>query len=426
MQSFVLCFAVALLLAAHVAASGLRSALRSDNCFMTHLNNCNDCIADGSHKCGFCWNGRHSVCATVVGDADFPGFHCDNWVKPNLPWRPTVCHRDHIATDSRLAAEKKKASPLENKQIKKSDTIPVVTPGKIQYSKTTVPGMVKRVKEIEVNKESPLEGNGTAVKIEEKAKKSNSPQKSSTPKPASSKPSASKPSPSNHALKKPTKVMPEPVMNKYLREIANDVKYDTDGMQQDKIEYDKMNSERQTSKYQGQPDWRVPIGERERRHIAAYKPQQIKVHYAHKEEVQARKAEIMRENVLEKRKKWEIQDREVGISEDAAVSSPINTGQIVAGERPDHKQFNAYLKEEDEKNAHLSGYKVHGVRMEHEHSRHPNSETEEDSVEPLAATPDELRRITSDFNENQGLESSAAYKHSLQGRRVVKHGFWRR
>ena len=74
----------------------------------------------------------------------------------------------------------------------------------------------------------------------------------------------------------------------------------------------------------------------------------------------------------------------------------------------------------------ILGYKEHGVRMEHEHSRHPSRETEEDNVEQLAATPDELTRLTANYNMNQGLESSAAYKHSLQDRRQVKHGYWRR
>lgn len=220
--------------------------------------------------------------------------------------------------------------------------------------------------------------------------------------------------------------MSDPVMRQYLREVSNDVKVDVGGMHQDKIEYDRMIAGRQAKQYKGEPDWRVPIGERERRHIEAYKPEQIRVHYEHKEQVQARKDEIMKQSKLDKREKWEIQNRQIGISETGAAGSAINAGKILATERPDHTQFNAYLKEEDKHYAHLSGYKEHGVRMEHEHSRHPSRETEEDNVEQLAATPDELTRLTANYNMNQGLESSAAYKHSLQDRRQVKHGYWRR
>ena len=401
MRSLVLCCGMTLLLVANAAGLSLRSSLKNDACFMTHLDNCNDCITDGSHKCGFCWDGQRPKCASIVGDADMPYFHCKQWVKPNLLGRPTVCNRKPHATVNRLAPEEKKVSKIESKPIQKSDTVPVVTPP-------------KKVEEPPVHK-----------KLERNIETSEQNQTVKTKKP-SAKQGETPVAPKAATKKKAEKVMSDPVMRQYLREVSNDVKVDVGGMHQDKIEYDRMIAGRQAKQYKGEPDWRVPIGERERRHIEAYKPEQIRVHYEHKEQVQARKDEIMKQSKLDKREKWEIQNRQIGISETGAAGSAINAGKILATERPDHTQFNAYLKEEDKHYAHLSGYKEHGVRMEHEHSRHPSRETEEDNVEQLAATPDELTRLTANYNMNQGLESSAAYKHSLQDRRQVKHGYWRR
>ena len=91
-----------------------------------HLDNCESCIiatydktSTTSGRCGYCHSGRHGgKCAPVYGDADMPGFHCDDWTKPNnANSGPTTCKRSRSTTVDRTAKIVEQKVELRNTKL---------------------------------------------------------------------------------------------------------------------------------------------------------------------------------------------------------------------------------------------------------------------------------------------------------------------
>lgn len=385
-------------LVGYAGGHGLRAQVGNDPCFNQYLDDCDACVSDGDHRCGFCFRGRNNnACAMIVGDAEMPDFQCHDWVKPHLAGRPASCKIKHTEAKPRVVLKQKVITPLADTNPPPHGKDPV------QVLNISIPSHMP-----------PKLVEAPEIKINPKVPKVNLSVPAVDLKPVVV---------HTTATAAPEIVMDTPTMKKYIQELAGEEGEEASLLAQEKIEYDRLQALKEKTKYENVSDDRVPIGERERRHIEEHKEAQTEIHYWNKEQVQARKAYVQKLSQIDRNRKWQIQNREVMPTEEKAAVAKINADKLLPGERPTHTQFNDYLAEEDKNLEAVAATPKRGVRMQDEHFRHPEKKTAEDEIPAMAGSPAALAKLTSRFNDDNGHVSAANYKKEQVDRRK-NHGLW--
>lgn len=382
-------------------------ATGSDPCFQTHLDNCESCIVDGSSRCGYCHTSpTEGKCASVVGDANKPAFHCATWTKPNLPAAPTSCKRSTSHTADRVDHTPEKHAPPKHEPLKAVHEEII--------SDKTVRQSPSKVVNLAVREDPKPTTVGEKPNTHEKKETIVEKKPLITPKTVSSRkiPAATG-----------APAMSTDEMSHLTQDLIGELSVDQSTMQHEYVEW--VNAHKQDNKAK---DGRNINWEEIKKHMEGNKDKQAELHYLQKEENENIKRLVKRKNVAENTLKHRIADRDVRISEREAVNHKVNADDILdKNSRPDHVAFNKYLGEKDkELNSIVGSQTGNYARVSIEHSRHAANEVDDDNTTPIGMTKRELKFETNKFNDMEGHLSPNSYEHSIDPNEhnIGQKGYW--
>ena len=390
----------------------LRNSLPSDDCFHDHLDNCESCIiatydktSTTSGRCGYCHSGIHGgKCASVYGDADMPGFQCDDWTKPNnANSGPTTCKRSHSTTVDHTAKIVEQKVELKNAKLlvdhPQSIADQPVTDGK------RVPA-VKLQTEPERQPKVQKETKNETKKIVKKG----------TPKTVST-PNNKK---TTYATGPPA--MSPPEIKNLLKDTIDDLGVDSGIMKHERIEWDKAHEKEERAKEDSRNiDW-----EGIKRNMKGNQEIRTELHYLQKKENEDVSKRLKIKAIADNTLKSRIANRDISMTEHGAVNHPVNTEEILdKTTRPDHLQFNKYLKAKDKEFNGIVG-STNYARMHSEHSRYAANEVDDADTTPIGMTKSQLQEESNKYNDMEGHLSPGSYKQSIDPNEhnIGQKGWW--
>jgi hypothetical protein len=379
----------------------------SDPCFQRHLDDCKSCIVDGSGLCGYCHTGRHGgKCATVVGDALKPDFRCSEWTKPNLALAPTTCKSSKTATAERVVATPAVHHKLREKKMNAIPAIGVVDhpiPAKVKPENKTASEPNNTVSEQKKTTSEPKKKSTRKTKTKTKTKTGT--RKTNAPPP-----------------------MTRSEMKQEMDDIVHDLSFDSEIMEHERVEWDKAHQEEDDkTKDSRNIDWEEIKKENE-----LSKEKRAALHYKQKEENENVQKLLQKRTIAENTLKQRIANRDIIITEHAAVNHHVNSEDILdKTTRPDHIQFNTYLNAKDKEFNQIIGSTGFGskgnyARMNVEHIRHKANEVDDDDTTPIGMGRKELNQVVNNYNDMAGHLSSSSYKKSIDPKEhnIGQKGYW--
>ena len=390
----------------------LRNSLPADDCFHDHLDNCESCIiatydktSTTSGRCGYCHSGSNGgKCASVYGDADMPGFHCDDWTKPNhANSGPTTCKRSHSTTVDHTAKIVEQKVELRNWKllVDHPQSIPdqPVTDGK------RVPA-VKLLTEPERQPKVQKETKNETKKIVKKG----------TPKTVST-PNNKK---TTYATGPPA--MSPPEIKNLLKDTIDDLGVNSGIMKHERIEWDKAHEKEERAKEDSRNiDW-----EGIKRNMKGNQEIRTELHYLQKKENEGVTERLKIKTIADNTLKSRIANRDISMTEHGAVNHPVNTEEILdKTTRPDHLQFNKYLKAKDKEFNGIVG-STNYARVHSEHSRYAANEVDDADTTPIGMTKSQLQEESNKYNDMEGHLSPGSYKQSIDPNEhnIGQKGWW--
>ena len=368
-------------------------SLQTDPCFATHLNKCGSCIVDGSGLCGYCHDGM-GKCASVVGDAHKPTFRCKDWTKPNLPFAPTTCARSKTATTERVKPEPVVQRSVVDTALKK-EVREQVHDKDVNVSSPAL--------DLNIVKEQPVKHKEKSKPVvyrkriaQERVQRTVKPQQDSS-----------------NSTGVPA--MNKPEMQHFMHDIVNSMGIDSEIMQHERIEWDNAHRQDPHARDGRHIDW-----EALKKHNEGNQEKRTELHYLQKEENERVKELLQKRNTAENTLKHRIADRDIPLTENQAVNHPVNANDILdKSERPDHEQYNKYLREKDKELNRVVGASSY-ARLHAEHYRYKANEVDDDDTTPIAMTKKQLLETTNQYNDMEGHLNHASYTRSID---PAQHNF---
>jgi hypothetical protein len=114
------------------------------------------------------------------------------------------------------------------------------------------------------------------------------------------------------------------------------------------------------------------------------------------------------------------------MTEHGAVNHPVNTEEILdKTTRPDHLQFNKYLKAKDKEFNGIVG-STNYARVHSEHSRYAANEVDDADTTPIGLTKSQLQQESNKYNDMEGHLSPGSYKQSIDPNEhnIGQKGWW--
>ena len=384
----------------------------ADDCFHDHLDNCESCIiatydktSTTSGRCGYCHSGRHGgKCAPVYGDADMPGFHCDDWTKPNnANSGPTTCKRSHSTTVDHTA------KIVEQKVESKNAKLLVDHPQSIADQPVTDG---KRVPAVTLQTEPERQ-----PKVQKETKNETKKiVKKGTPKTVST-PNNKK---TTYATGPPA--MSPPEIKNLLKDTIDDLGVDSGIMKHERIEWDNAHEKEERAKEDSRNiDW-----EGIKRNMKGNQEIRTELHYLQKKENEDVSKRLKIKAIADNTLKSRIANRDISMTEHGAVNHPVNTEEILdKTTRPDHLQFNKYLKAKDKEFNGIVG-STNYARVHSEHSRYAANEVDDADTTPIGMTKSQLQEESNKYNDMEGHLSPGSYKQSIDPNEhnIGQKGWW--
>ena len=390
----------------------LRNSLPADDCFHDHLDNCESCIiatydktSTTTGRCGYCHSGKNAgKCASVYGDADMPGFHCDDWTKPNhANSGPTTCKRSRSTTLDRTA------KIVEQKVVVKSTNLLADHPQPVVDHPVTDGKRVPAVKLQTEPERQPKVQKETKNETKKIVKKG-------TPKTVST-PNNKK---TTYATGPPA--MSPPEIKNLLKDTIDDLGVDSGIMKHERIEWDKAHEKEERAKEDSRNiDW-----EGIKRNMKGNQEIRTELHYLQKKENEDVSKRLKIKAIADNTLKSRIANRDISMTEHGAVNHPVNTEEILdKTTRPDHLQFNKYLKAKDKEFNGIVG-STNYARMHSEHSRYAANEVDDADTTPIGMTKSQLQEESNKYNDMEGHLSPGSYKQSIDPNEhnIGQKGWW--